>query len=172
MSRAGNAHRKTAPNASAEASPLEIICITAGIKSKKDLGAGACRSCATAYTSPTYLKASKPNLLKHILRLLVGNPCPHCDSTNPFWQLTIQPSNLQTLHCNHRVQTWFRLGHIPRLADLGTPCCGPCNTTPSCPQTNQPANSQNHLRNCKGPLDRLVPPVQVVQILAVASVVE
>jgi len=104
------------------------------------------------------------NLLTRILRLLVGSPCPHCDSTNLFWQLTIQPSNLQTLRCNHRVPMWFLQGHIPQLADLGTPCCGPCNTTPSCPQTNQPASSQNHLRNCRGPLDQLVRVVQLASL--------
>lgn len=103
-------------------------------------------------------------LLTRILRLLLGSPCPHCDSTNLSWQLTILPSNLQTLRCSRRVQMWFLQVHNPQPADLGTPCCGPCNTTASCPQTNQSANSQNHLRNCKGPLDRLVRVVQLASL--------
>merc|ERR1712241_1467564 len=113
------------------------------------------------------------NLLMRILQLLVGSPFRHCDSTNLSWQLTIQPSSLRTLRYSRRVEMWFPPGHIPQLADPGIPCCGPCNTTPSCPQTSRLANSQNHLRNCRGPLDRRVRAVRVVQMasLDVALVV-
>jgi len=84
----------------------------------------------------------------HNLLLPVDTLCPCLHSTRPSWALTNLPSNWRSRHRNRMAPRKSRI----RLPGLGSLSHGPCNTTPSWPQTNPPASSRIHPDNCMGRL--------------------
>jgi len=99
-------------------------------------------------------QAGRPSrdLLKHILQLPGGIPCPCSSNTRPSWRQTNQPSNWRSPHRNHMAQTLRRI----RRLELGSPCHEPDSTTPSWELTTPPANLQTHLHNCRDQLELVV----------------
>jgi len=97
-------------------------------------------------TEPVHQKCLAPITLKRIPQLPGDNPCPCSRNTNFSSELTIRPSNSQSLHCNRRVRTMSCNPHL----DSGNLFREPGNTTASWGRSIQLANSQNHPRNCTG----------------------
>jgi len=85
--------------------------------------------------------------LKHIHLQPLGNPSLHVDNNTASWRLTILPSNLQSLRCNHTVEMWWRILLPPGWHTLyhvrGS-------TTPSLELTNLQPNWTILLHNCMG----------------------
>jgi len=99
-------------------------------------------------------QAGRPSrdLLKHILQLPGGIPCPCSSNTMPSWRQTNQPSNWRSPHRSHMAQTLRRI----RRLELGSPCHEPDSTIPSWELTTPPANSRTHLHNCRDQLELVV----------------